>query len=90
MFILLLKLNLTHIPKINDWYNLVSQSNYIHPELENYKLFVQSSIGDKLPQEPQEEVFEFYHTPLSQPSAAVKTLLDISGAKYNTHIINLL
>ena len=41
-------------------------------------------------QEPQEEVFEFYHTPLSQPSAAVKTLLDISGAKYNTHIINLL
>ncbi len=68
----------------------MAQSQFIHPELENYKLFVQSSIGDKLPQEPKEEVFDFYHTPLSQPSAAVKTILDISGAKYNTHIINLL
>lgn len=90
LFTLMLKFDLHQIPKVHEWYNKVSESHYVHNELENYKLFVHSSVGDKLPEAPKEEVFDFYHTPLSQPSAAVKTLLDISGAKYNVHIINLL
>lgn len=38
---------------------------------------------------PVEDTYDLYYAPLSQPSATLKTLLDISGVKYNPHIIDM-
>lgn len=58
-------------------------------EHENYKLYIQTSFGDKIPEPPMEDVFELYMNPLSCPAVSVKTFLDIAGAKYNTHIVDI-
>lgn len=81
--------DLHQVPKIKEWYKNLAHSELLSKELEDYRAFIKSAFGDKLPKVPQEDVFVFYYAPLSCPSQAVKCILDIVGGKYTTQIINL-
>ena len=91
LFVLMLNFDLSTIPKVAQWHHDCTQSPELSKEWNEYKTLIVTKFEGKLPSRPAEtDTIEFYHTPLSQPSAAVKTILDIAGAKYNIHIINLL
>lgn len=94
LFVEMSKFDLSVVPKINNWFKNMCQQPEIKAEYEDYKAFIDAAVGAKLPVRPVEEkkpdTLEYYYTPLSQPSAAIKTVLDIAGAHYNPHILNLM
>jgi hypothetical protein len=63
---LILRLDLHSIStKVAEWHHLCAQSDLLKDEWQSYQVYVQAAFGEKLPIQPTEDVFDFYHTPLS-------------------------
>lgn len=89
LFLILFKFDLhEHYPKLHGWFNRVSTHEAVVGEWSEYAAWVLENIVPKV-HAPKEDQFDLYFNPLSQPSASLKTLLDISGVKYHPHIISL-
>ena len=89
LFITLLSYDLkTNFPKLNQWVERVAQHEIVAAEWNDYHAWIAENLLPKITV-PKEDTFDLYFSPISQPSAALKTLLDISGVKYTPHIIDM-
>lgn len=88
LFVVLFNFDLTHYPKLQGWFNRVSTHPIVVDNWASYSAWVRENVVSKT-SAPAEDTFDLYFFSASQPSMAVKTLLEICGAKFNIHNVSL-